>query len=171
MKFYDGATRSAAARWSVAGGGHDLGPHRRHPHHHGGLGATRLQREHVERAQSGGAEGGHGDRVTSSANPSVFGQSVTFTATVTVAGSGRGPPAGTVTFYGGDDAGDGHAGRLRRGDLATSARDRGPPHHHGGLRRRRQLQREYLPALVRRCRRRDTTTLTPRPIRRGSASR
>jgi hypothetical protein len=36
--------------------------------------------------------------VTSSANPSVFGQSVTFTATVTVVAPGSGTPTGTVTF-------------------------------------------------------------------------
>src|SRR5207244_1700436 len=36
--------------------------------------------------------------VTSSANPSVFGQSVTFTATVIATGSGTGTPTGTVTF-------------------------------------------------------------------------
>ena len=38
--------------------------------------------------------------LTSSANPSVFGQSVTFTATVTPA-SGSGTPTGSVTFYDG----------------------------------------------------------------------
>ena len=36
--------------------------------------------------------------LTSSANPSTFGQSVTFTATVT---AGLGTPTGTVTFYDG----------------------------------------------------------------------
>ena len=36
--------------------------------------------------------------VTSSANPSVFGQSVTFTATVAAAAPGSGTPTGTVTF-------------------------------------------------------------------------
>ena len=37
----------------------------------------------------------------SSANPSVFGQSVTFTATVKAASPGSGTPSGTVTFYDG----------------------------------------------------------------------
>ena len=37
----------------------------------------------------------------SSANPSVFGQSVTFTATVKAASPGSGTPSGTVTFYNG----------------------------------------------------------------------
>ena len=37
----------------------------------------------------------------SSANPSVFGQSVTFTATVKAASLGSGTPSGTVTFYDG----------------------------------------------------------------------
>ena len=36
--------------------------------------------------------------LTSSVNPSVFGQSVTFTATVTAAAPGSGTPTGTVTF-------------------------------------------------------------------------
>src|SRR5205085_11154572 len=36
--------------------------------------------------------------LTSSANPSVFGQSVTFTATVSVISPGAGTPSGTVTF-------------------------------------------------------------------------
>jgi Subtilase family/Bacterial Ig-like domain (group 3)/Bacterial cadherin-like domain/Bacterial Ig domain len=36
--------------------------------------------------------------VTSSANPSVFGQSVTFTVTMTVVAPGAGSPTGTVTF-------------------------------------------------------------------------
>src|SRR6266516_3324899 len=39
--------------------------------------------------------------VASSANPSVFGQSVTFTATVAVVSPGAGSPAGTVTFLDG----------------------------------------------------------------------
>src|SRR5439155_22580515 len=36
--------------------------------------------------------------LTSSVNPSVFGQSVTFTATVTVPAPGAGTPSGTVDF-------------------------------------------------------------------------
>ena len=40
-------------------------------------------------------------KVTSSANPSVYGQSVTFTATVKAASPGSGTPTGTVTFYDG----------------------------------------------------------------------
>jgi Bacterial Ig-like domain (group 3) len=39
--------------------------------------------------------------VTSSANPSVSGQKVTFTATVKVVAPGSGTPTGTVTFYNG----------------------------------------------------------------------
>src|SRR5207247_40562 len=39
--------------------------------------------------------------LTSSANPSVFGQSVTFTATVAVVAPGAGSPAGTVNFLDG----------------------------------------------------------------------
>jgi len=39
--------------------------------------------------------------LTSSVNPSTVGQSVTFTATVTISGGGGVPPAGTVTFFDG----------------------------------------------------------------------
>jgi hypothetical protein len=46
--------------------------------------------------------------VTSSANPSVFGQSVTFTATVSPVAPGAGTPTGTVTFLdGGNPVGTG----------------------------------------------------------------
>ena len=39
--------------------------------------------------------------IASSANPAVYGQDITFTATVSVAGLGVGTPTGTVTFYDG----------------------------------------------------------------------
>jgi VCBS repeat-containing protein len=42
--------------------------------------------------------------ITSSANPSVYGQTVTFTATVTVSSPGSGTPTGTMTFYDGGAA-------------------------------------------------------------------
>jgi hypothetical protein len=42
--------------------------------------------------------------LTSSANPSTFSQSVTFTATVNVVSPGAGTPAGTVTFNDGSNA-------------------------------------------------------------------
>jgi hypothetical protein len=42
--------------------------------------------------------------LASSANPSTFGQSVTFTATVAPASPGAGTPTGTVTFYDGSNA-------------------------------------------------------------------
>jgi hypothetical protein len=42
--------------------------------------------------------------ITSSANPSVYGQAVTFTATVTVSSPGSGTPTGTMTFYDGGAA-------------------------------------------------------------------
>ena len=46
--------------------------------------------------------------VKSSANPSVYGQSVTYTATVKAASPGSGTPTGTVTFYDGStDLGNG----------------------------------------------------------------
>ena len=42
--------------------------------------------------------------VASSVNPSVYGQSVTFTATIAAAAPGSGTPTGTVTFYDGTTA-------------------------------------------------------------------
>jgi hypothetical protein len=42
--------------------------------------------------------------LTSSVSPSVYGQSVTFTATVTANAPGAGTPTGTVTFYDGSNA-------------------------------------------------------------------
>ncbi|HEY6968146.1 MAG TPA: Ig-like domain repeat protein [Candidatus Angelobacter sp.] len=56
--------------------------------------------------------------VTSSANPSVFGQSVTFTATVSPVAPGAGTPTGTVTFLdGGSPIGSG----VLSGGVATFA--------------------------------------------------
>ena len=56
--------------------------------------------------------------VTSSSNPSGFGQSVTFTATVSPVSPGTGPPTGTVTFLdGGSAIGTGSLG----GGVATFA--------------------------------------------------
>jgi len=47
--------------------------------------------------------------IASSANPSVFGQSVTFTATVSVVAPGAGTPTGTVNFLdGATRLGQGH---------------------------------------------------------------
>jgi len=58
-------------------------------------------------------------KLTSSVNPSVFGQSVTFTATVQAASPGSGTPSGTVTFYDGSTAiGTGTLG-LGNPDTAT----------------------------------------------------
>ena len=42
-------------------------------------------------------------QVTSNANPSVFGQSVTFTATVTAVAPGAGAPTGAVSFFDGSN--------------------------------------------------------------------
>ena len=99
-------------------------------------------------------------------NPSVYGQSVTFTATVSPANSGYGPPSGTVDFYDeatGDDSGEiglvggvaywtyesRRRGPLHRGDVHQQQqhvrrRDGGRirpdgqsgGHHHGGEHRR-----------------------------------
>ena len=61
-------------------------------------------------------------KVTSSANPSVYGQSVTFTATVTAAAPGSGTPTGTVDFYDGTTAlGTGTLGSTGTATFTTSA--------------------------------------------------
>jgi hypothetical protein len=58
--------------------------------------------------------------VASSLNPSSFGQSVTFTATVT--GGGSGTPTGTVTFYdGGTSLGSGTLNAAAQATFTTSA--------------------------------------------------
>jgi hypothetical protein len=57
--------------------------------------------------------------VTSSANPSVFNQTVTFTATVTVAPPGAGTPTGTVNFK--DNGTTIGSGTLNGGGVATFA--------------------------------------------------
>jgi hypothetical protein len=55
--------------------------------------------------------------LTSSANPSVSGQGVTFTATVAAVSPGAGTPTGNVTFY--DGATVLGSGTLNGGDIAT----------------------------------------------------
>jgi streptogramin lyase len=55
--------------------------------------------------------------LASSANPSVFGQSVTFTASVTVSGTGSGTPTGNVTFF--DDTTEIGSGTLNATGQAT----------------------------------------------------
>jgi autotransporter-associated beta strand protein len=58
----------------------------------------------------------------SSANPSVFGQSVTFTATITANAPGAGTPAGTVTFFdGGSPLGAGTLDGSGQATFTTSA--------------------------------------------------
>jgi len=60
--------------------------------------------------------------LTSSVNPSVFGQSVTFTATVTAYGPGSGTPTGTVTFMDGlTDIGTGMLDASGTATFATSS--------------------------------------------------
>ena len=77
--------------------------------------------------------------LSSSPNPSVFGQSVTFTATMSSTASGT--PSGTVTFK--DGATTLGTGTLSGGTatlldvIAVGQRS----HHHGGLWRRQQLHR------------------------------
>jgi adenosine/AMP kinase len=60
--------------------------------------------------------------VTSSPNPSVFGQSVTFTATVVISGAGAGTPTGTVNFFDGvTNIGSGALNASGIATLSTSA--------------------------------------------------
>jgi hypothetical protein len=58
--------------------------------------------------------------LSASANPSVFGQSVTFTATIAASSPGAGTPTGTVTFYDGTTSlGTGTLGLVNGSDVAT----------------------------------------------------
>ena len=83
--------------------------------------------------------------LTSSANPSKFGQSVTFTATVTVVSPGTGTPSGTVTFKDGmATLGTGTLNGAGVATFTTAGAGGGPSHHHGDLRRRCELQREHV---------------------------
>ena len=150
------------------------------------LGLGGLQRRHKPEPQQRDAADPDGEPATlqpttttlsSSLNPSTFGQQVTFTAVVTAPGF-PGTPTGTVTF-----TIDGQAqlpcprGRRGRGRGAVPDVDArgGAAHGLGGLQRRR----EFGPRAGR-CRRRrssraelqpTTTTLRPRSTRRRSASR
>ena len=81
--------------------------------------------------------------VTSSQNPSVFGQAVIFTATLSPVAPGTGTPTGTVTFLdGGSPVG---TGTLSGGvaTFSTSALAAWESHTDGQLWRRRKLQREH----------------------------
>ena len=82
--------------------------------------------------------------LTSSANPSVFGQSVTFTAQVAASAPGVGEPTGSVTFM---------SGNVALGTVALSAwecesrnvePDPGYPRDHCPVRRRRRFSRWQL---------------------------
>ena len=83
--------------------------------------------------------------LSSDHNPSNPGQTVTFTAYVTVTPPGSGTPTGKVTFYDGSTAmgtvaldGTGHAA------YATAALIRRVTQHHRELRRGRELCRQHL---------------------------
>ena len=87
--------------------------------------------------------------LSSSVNPSVSGQSVTFTATVTANPPGAGTPTGTVDLPGRR----GRHRRLRRPgpgrrhrDLHGDVRRGGQPHHHRDLQRGRRLPDQHLGA-------------------------
>ena len=86
--------------------------------------------------------------LTSSANPSVFGQSVTFTATVAAVSPGSGTPTGTVNFLDGTTTiGTGIGAQfLGRSDLQHQHSDgqRQPALDHCGLLRRHELHYQYL---------------------------
>ena len=82
--------------------------------------------------------------VTSSPNPSLFGQGVTFTATVAAAAPGSGTPTGNVQFVidGANFGAPGGAERVGPGDAEHHVAERRQPHRRGGLPRLRQLPRE-----------------------------
>ena len=83
--------------------------------------------------------------LTASINPAVFGQSVTFTATVTANAPGAGTPTGTISFMEGSTTLDTETlGHERHGQLQhLSARSR-VSHDHGGLQRRRQFPHQLF---------------------------
>ena len=104
VTFYDGASTLGAATLNGSGmasfttsllitGSHSIIAQYRGDSNFSGSNSTAL-------AQSVNQDGS-GTVVTSSSDPSTYGQSVTFTATVTAAGPGSGTPTGTVTFYDG----------------------------------------------------------------------
>ena len=80
--------------------------------------------------------------VSASLNPSSFGQTVTFTASVTPASPATATPTGTVTFS--VNGGTGIPVMLSggSGDFHDLDATRGKRHHHGHLRRRWQFQRQ-----------------------------
>ena len=76
----------------------------------GGMSATLLQT--VNQASTSAT-------MSNAADPSVFGQSITFTATVSVTGNGAGTPTGTVTFQdGGTSIGTGSLSVVGSSDVA-----------------------------------------------------
>ncbi len=88
---------------------------------------------------------GTGSTVSSSANPSVFGQSVTFTATVTASLPGSGTPTGTVTFDDGmTTLGTGTLDGSGVATFSTSALAAEQPFHQRRVRRRHQLHNQHL---------------------------
>ena len=97
--------------------------------------------------------------LTSSANPSVVGRAVTFTAKVSVVAPGTGTPTGTGDVQGRRDAaGHGAPGRRAHGHADDECPDRGRARAHRGLRRRRRLRHEHLA----RARRKRSARLRPR---------
>ena len=82
--------------------------------------------------------------LASSLNPSTFGQSVTFTATVAAA-TGTGTPTGSVTFKDGSHhARHRHPEQLGRGDLQHHHADGGHALDHGGVRRRHEFHDQHI---------------------------
>src|SRR5439155_1886092 len=68
------------------------------------------------------SKAGTSTAVVSSANPSVWGQSVTFTATVSASAPGAGTPTGSVTFLdGGSSIGSGTLDTSLQVTLATAS--------------------------------------------------
>ena len=87
--------------------------------------------------------------LASSVNPSVNGEEVSFTATVTANAPGAGTPTGTVTFMDGTTAlGTGTLGGVSGNDQATFTTSpvgqRQPALHHRGLQRRHQRPGQHF---------------------------
>ena len=114
--------------------------------------------------------------VATNGSPSVFGQSVTFTATVGVTAPGE-ATTGTVTFMDGDEY-PRHRDprRLGHGDLCNHVAIRQHARDHGRVRRQRQLHQSTSSALSQVVNKDGTTAVVvsssnPRSSTRPSASR
>ena len=112
--------------------------------------------------------------VVASANPTIFGQAVTFTATVNSVAPGTKTPTGSVTFFvDANPVGSASLNATGQATFTTSALAGREPRDHRGVRRRRERERECLvPAAAdRSCRRPARPRSRPLRARRPSDAR